>query len=983
MKKHPLLILLLLVALLMQPCAVMAQDSASYVTTLYNERNGLPTGEANVVYQTKDHYIWIGSYGGLIRYDGTSFRNYSQEGAIPSSSIRSLLEDSQGRLWIGTNDAGLFLFENDVFTHIPEAGTPVYLCIRDLIENIDGVIYAASSSGLARVENGLLQGVNDPLVTGQAVYSLGADSHGHIWASLNDWQCAIVTQDSVNALHSDAIFPDGQQIYSVTSDISGNIYLGTYQNAVARVTFPADHFDPSLFQVTIMNTGDVTIHNKLTVSESGDILICGQMGFAWLRADGTLHTFGETENAAALNHAMLDYEGNLWLASSSSGVIKFSQGCFTSPNADAGLDGISFNTIIYQGGRYYLGLDSGLMIFDENWLPIENQLTQMLQGIRIRHILADENGLVWLATYSDKGTLCYDPATEAILPFNQDSGMTDCWTRTLLSRKDGSVIAGTANGFYVIENQQVTRAYGAQDGLKNTVILCLAEDDNGTLYIGTDGGGMYTLQNGVLTHHGINEGLSDGVVLRLLPDDQGGLFVSAGSSLYYWQNGVYQKLDQFEKAAGSIFDFYLKDGKLWLVQNSGILEVNPQQLLRGLPCDTTMYSFQHGLTGSLNANTWHYLSPDGRLYLATRSGISVFSFQGVENQLPSGIIHAVRVDNTVYEHPSSLSLSSDAHRITIDFSALSFTETQQCHISYYLEGLDAAETILTDGKSGNISYTNLAGGDYVFHLKICHPERPGEVHHYQLPIHKDKKLTEKPLFWIALGIALLGILAAAIITISHLRHKAHVRRMQERHRELQAILDQSLQSFARVIDAKDPYTNGHSIRVAQYARELAKRMHMSEDEQDRIYYIALLHDIGKIGIPDHILNKQGPLTPEERAIIQTHPEVGGHVLEGFSALEGIADGARYHHERYDGTGYCDGKKGEEIPLVARIIGVADSYDAMSSDRCYRPALSKEKIISELKDHSGTQFDPQITPFMLAMIEENAVPAKDRPSSDRK
>jgi HD-GYP domain-containing protein (c-di-GMP phosphodiesterase class II) len=152
-------------------------------------------------------------------------------------------------------------------------------------------------------------------------------------------------------------------------------------------------------------------------------------------------------------------------------------------------------------------------------------------------------------------------------------------------------------------------------------------------------------------------------------------------------------------------------------------------------------------------------------------------------------------------------------------------------------------------------------------------------------------------------------------------------------------------------------------------------MGMDQDEQDDIYYIALLHDIGKIGIPDNILNKKGALTPEERAIIQTHPAVGGKVLENFTALEDIDDGAKYHHERYDGKGYCDGLSGKDIPLVARIIGVADSYDAMASDRCYRPALSKEKILSELQENSGTQFDPEIVPYMVEMIHEGAVPVQ--------
>ena len=152
-------------------------------------------------------------------------------------------------------------------------------------------------------------------------------------------------------------------------------------------------------------------------------------------------------------------------------------------------------------------------------------------------------------------------------------------------------------------------------------------------------------------------------------------------------------------------------------------------------------------------------------------------------------------------------------------------------------------------------------------------------------------------------------------------------------------------------------------------------MGMSEDEQEKIYYIALLHDIGKIGIPDAILNKPSRLTEEEFAVIKTHPLIGGEILKDFTALEGSSDGASYHHERYDGKGYGKQLVGDEIPLVARIIGVADAYDAMSSDRCYRNALDSKTVIEELKSGAGTQFDPQIVPFMLNMISDKTAPLK--------
>ena len=381
------------------------------------------------------------------------------------------------------------------------------------------------------------------------------------------------------------------------------------------------------------------------------------------------------------------------------------------------------------------------------------------------------------------------------------------------------------------------------------------------------------------------------------------------------------------------------------------------------------YGANYGLTGSLNANTWHYLSPDGRIYLATRSGISIFAFRGVDTPLPKIIINSIRVDDTVYEHPLTLSVPSEAQRITVNFAALSYAGTGNLRVGYYLEGFDRRETVLDDGISGTVSYTNLPGGEYVFHLRVFDPAAPGEESSCQTEVSKDKYITERPMFWLLVMVALVAVAAGTVSIYS----RAKLTRLRRRQREYQQIVDQSLQTFAKTIDAKDRYTNGHSLRVAWYSREIARRMGFPPEEQERIYYVALLHDIGKIGVPDHILNKEGRLTEEERRIIQTHPAVGGDILKNFTALEGISEGARYHHERYDGKGYCTGKAGTDIPQVARIIGVADSFDAMSSDRCYRKALSQEAIAQELNKGSGTQFDPKVVPVMLQMMREGVAP----------
>ena len=179
-----------------------------------------------------------------------------------------------------------------------------------------------------------------------------------------------------------------------------------------------------------------------------------------------------------------------------------------------------------------------------------------------------------------------------------------------------------------------------------------------------------------------------------------------------------------------------------------------------------------------------------------------------------------------------------------------------------------------------------------------------------------------------------------------------------------------MEALAHTIDAKDEYTRGHSIRVAQYSRMIAKKLGLNEEECENIYYMGLLDDIRKIGVPNSIINSPSKLTDEEYRVIKTHPGLGYGILSEIKSRPDLAIGARWHHERFDGRGYPDEKSGEDIPLMARIIAVADSYDAMTSTRSYRDYMSQEKVRSEIEKNAGTQFDPEIAKCMLAIIDED-------------
>jgi len=182
------------------------------------------------------------------------------------------------------------------------------------------------------------------------------------------------------------------------------------------------------------------------------------------------------------------------------------------------------------------------------------------------------------------------------------------------------------------------------------------------------------------------------------------------------------------------------------------------------------------------------------------------------------------------------------------------------------------------------------------------------------------------------------------------------------------MLDQAIETLAYTIDAKDRYTKGHSFRVAKYARQIAKMQSKSDDECRKIYLAGLLHDIGKISIRDEIINKNGKLTNEEYEQIKKHPVKGGKILEKMMDFPFLQEGALYHHERYDGMGYPEGLKGEDIPEIARMIAVADAYDAMTSYRSYRNVMDQAVVKQEIWKGAGTQFDPFFAKLMISLID---------------
>ena len=305
-----------------------------------------------------------------------------------------------------------------------------------------------------------------------------------------------------------------------------------------------------------------------------------------------------------------------------------------------------------------------------------------------------------------------------------------------------------------------------------------------------------------------------------------------------------------------------------------------------------------------------------------------------------------------------ISIASDVNRLTIYGHVFTYSLGNP-EVTYYLEGLDQEPTTVLRSDLTPVSYTNLKGGPYRFVMTI--PDSAGVVGN-ELSIQVEKQKSVREMLWYRILRFAAVVLIVALIIMYRFHRKTMA--LVKKHEETKTFIREMTEAFAKTIDMKDKYTNGHSFRVAKYTKMLARELGYDEEEIEKYYNIALLHDIGKIGVPSKVLNKGEGLTDEEY-----HATLGYDVLKDISIMPELAIGAGMHHERPDGRGYPQGLTGDEIPRVAQIIAVADTFDAMYSTRPYRKRMNFDKVVSIIKKASGTQLTPDVVDALLRLAEK--------------
>ena len=948
---------------------------------LYNNPNGLPTSEANAITETSEGFIWLGSYAGLIRYDGNTFERFDSTTGI--ANVRCLFTDRQDRLWIGTNDSGVFLMEKGTLRQWDKAEGMKSSSIRAVAEGADGLIYVGSTFGIALFDKNLnLTDLEDERISALTIRELRPGEDGLVYGLTASGDVFVMENGKITVFlsHEDTV----ESIISILPDPAqpGSLYIGTDSSKVFHGTLE-DRFKVSK-ALDISPLSDTESMEFI----DGQIWICSGDGIGNLDGNG-FHLLENVPMNNSVGHVMTDYEGNLWFTSTRQGVMKIVPNQFSDVFDRCDLPSTVVNSTCVLGNQLFIATDEGLIITENNQKlesfplsravtasgkPLEaTDLLAYLDGVRIRTVFRDSKDRIWIATWRQHGLLRYEQGE--IVAFTPEDGLFSDRVRTVSECEDGRILVSSTGGVSIIDGDRVVGGYGEADGIAISEILTLTEGFNHEYILGSDGGGIYIVGAGETRTIGKENGLNSEVILRIKRSPSRNVYWIITSNSLAYMTADYQVHTIQRFPYPNNYDLVENSkGDIWVLASNGIYVVPEDELLANQEIEPVFYGIPSGLPYIATANSYSGLAEDGNLYIASTSGVVKVNiedpFENVNN-LKVAVPFVDMDGKRLFPDESGVFvIPSDTRKLTV-YSFVYNYSPMNPQVSYYLEGFDHSIATVDRSELSPVDYTNLRGGDYRFVMQLKDSMGRGN-REVSVQIRKEKNFYEEIWFIILAVLAGLGLIAIGVWLYT--RKKMHA--LEKKNHETMTFVREITQAFAKVVDMKDTYTNGHSTRVADYTALLAKELGYDEDTVEKYYRIALLHDVGKIGVPPEVLNKPGKLTDEEFEIIKSHTSQGYDALKEISIMPELATGAQAHHERPDGKGYPNHLKGDEIPRVAQIIAVADCFDAMYSDRPYRKRMNFEKAVSIIQEVSGTQLTTDVVDAFMRLVAKGKFRAED-------
>lgn len=957
-------------------------NSDGISAVLYDNSNGLPTSEANAIAETDDGFIWIGSYAGLIRYDGNTFERMGSTGGI--SSIKCLHVDSRGRLWMGTNDNGVAVMENGEFRFWNKMDGMKSAHTRAITEDQNGTIYIATTCGivtidadynLAMLEDELIAEANMRfMIMGTDGLIYGLTNYGDIM-TIRDGKLVdyIAGSDNVESGAVGAFYPDMEE--------AGMAYMQTVNYGLCHARMGERLTD--LVEIDIQPLSTVQMISYI----DGKVWICASNGIGYVENE-EFHLLENLPMNNSIGDVMMDYLGNLWFTSTRQGVMKIVPNQFSDLFERFDLPTNVVNTTCLIDDKLLIGSDTGLMVLDDNGvvssLPLTKAVTasgqdlgaddlvQLLSGCRIRSIIRDSHDRAWISVWRKLGLVRYDHGE--VVVFTQNDTIFSS-LRAVAEKEDGKILVALAGGVNIIEGDRVIGFYGEEEGITNTETLTVTEGLNGEIVLGSNGGGIYIIDEAGVRNINVEDGLPSDVVMRVKKDTKHNVIWIVCSSAIAYMTPDHRVTTIQKFPYTNNFDLYENsNGDMWVLSSNGIYVVPTTELLANGDISPVYYSLANGLPCIATANSYSELAADGNLYIAGSTGVCKVNIDEPFEDVNDLKVAVPYVDaDGVHIYPDAtgaFTIPSSTQKLTVPSYVFNYSLTNP-QVTLQLEGFERTSTTVDRSDMVPVDYTNLRGGTYHYVMQLRDSMGRGNKE-VSVQITKEKAFYEEVWFYVVSAIALLLL----VIGIAQFYVRKRTQALEKKHRETMTFVQEITEAFAKVIDMKDRYTNGHSFRVAKYTTMLAREMGCDEETVEKYSRIALLHDIGKIGVPQEVLNKPGKLTDEEFEIIKSHTSQGYDVLKDISIMPELAIGAQAHHERMDGRGYPNHWKGDQIPQVAQIIAVADCFDAMYSTRPYRGRMNFDKVVSIIKEVSGTQLAPDVVEAFVRLADRGELRAPD-------
>ena len=605
--------------------------SENYSAVLYNNTNGLPTSEANAIAETSDGFIWIGSYAGLIRYDGNTFERMDSTSGV--GSVTSLYVDSEDRLWIGTNDNGIAMLEKGEFRKWGKKEGMASTHVRAITQDSSGTVYAATTCGIAMISpDGDLTMIQDEAVAELNMRSIRSGYDGLIYGLSNFGDILTFSGGHLKQFIKADNNPVGGVVSSFIPDPEepGKLYMEGNDFNFYHVTLGETLTD--LEPIDIQPLSYICDMDLI----DGKLWLCASNGIGYLE-NGKLCIPDNLPMNNNVDSIMTDYLGDLWFTSSRQGVMKVVPNRFNDFSMQNGLPETVVNTTCMSGGKLFVGTDTGLIVLDEHG-PLssltltkaetasgaelsEKDLIKLLDGCRIRSIIRDSKGRLWISTWRKYGLLRYDNGE--LTAFTENDGILSGGLRAVSECEDGSILVAVTGGVNVIKDDKVTASYSTGNGISNTESLCVAEGTNGDILLGSNGDGIYVIGESGLRSISDADGLPSDIVMRMKRDQKRGLIWIVTSSAITYMTSDYRVTTVKNFPYPNNFDLYENNkGDMWILSSNGVYVVPVEELTANEEITPEFYGITAGLPCITTANSYSELTPEGDLYISGSTGIA-------------------------------------------------------------------------------------------------------------------------------------------------------------------------------------------------------------------------------------------------------------------------------------------------------------------------------------------------------------------------